>query len=300
MSSKVYLSFFISSLSFLTFGVMEEVKAITKNNVNQTVTKCSYDAAQYKSLTNRDKIKYCINKNNRVIEYVYASGNIYKNDMGALDIEEFQDNDEVKFLQKWSIENDELVSYRCKMEGLSACEFNRLAIGMKIFFGYKGEKFNDKPNGKGTYIWKNGDEYVGDWVNGQRTGQGTFIWSNGRKYVGDWVDDKRNGKGTLTWTVGDKYEGDWVDGKLNGKGTYFWKNGDEYVGDWVDDKRNGKGILTFVRGDKYEGDWVDGNFDGYGKYTFPNGTIEEGKWSNNKFIGSSNSNPGSPNSNNVE
>ncbi len=277
MRSRNYLSFFISSLSFLTFGFTEDVKAITENNFKK-VTKCSYDAAQYKSLNKKSKNKYCINKDNRVIEYkVYGSGNIYDSDKGELDIDEFQDTVEGKFLQKWSIEKDKLVSYRCKMDGLSACGFNRLEIGEEIFFGYKGDKVFDKANGKGTYIWKNGDEYVGDWVNGKKTGQGTFIWSNGKKYVGAWVDDKRTGKGTLTW-----------------------ENGDEYVGDWVDGQRTGKGTLTFVKGDKYEGDWVDGNFEGYGKYTFPNGTIQEGRWSKNQFIGSTNSKSGSPNSNNVE
>ena len=52
MRSKNYLSLFISSLSFLTIGVTEEIKAITQknDNVNQ-VKKCSYDEAQYRSLT---------------------------------------------------------------------------------------------------------------------------------------------------------------------------------------------------------------------------------------------------------
>ena len=51
MRSKNHLSFLIFFLSFLTFGVTEDVKAITENNVNKNVNKCSYDAAQYKSLS---------------------------------------------------------------------------------------------------------------------------------------------------------------------------------------------------------------------------------------------------------
>tara|TARA_A100001011_G_scaffold179815_1_gene188673 strand:+ start:683 stop:1870 length:1188 start_codon:yes stop_codon:yes gene_type:complete len=286
MRPKNYLTFFISSLSFLTFGVIEDVKSITENNVNQNVNKCSYDASQYRSLTKFTKNKYCITQNNRVIEFaIYASGNIYKNDMGALDEEEFQENEAENFLQKFSIENDKLVSYRCKIEGLTACEFNRVVIGEKIFFGYKGEKVNGEANGKGTYFWRNGDKFVGEWVDDKRTGKGTFTQSNGDKYVGEWVDDKRTGKGTFTQSNGDIYVGDYVDDKRTGKGTYFWSNGDKYVGEWVDDKRTGKGTLTAENGDKYVGDYVDDKRSGKGTYTWANGDKYVGDWVDDKRTG---------------
>ena len=43
-------------------------------------------------------------------------------------------------------------------------------------------------NGQGTYIYPNGEKYVGDWKNGKYHGQGTYTWSDGRKYVGEWKD----------------------------------------------------------------------------------------------------------------
>ena len=52
-------------------------------------------------------------------------------------------------------------------------------------------------NCNGTYIWENGDKYVGEWKNDKYHGQGTFTWENGDKYVGEWKNNKRHGKGKL-------------------------------------------------------------------------------------------------------
>ena len=41
--------------------------------------------------------------------------------------------------------------------------------------------------------------YNGQFKDGLRAGQGyTFIWKNGDIYVGDWMDDLQNGRGKLT------------------------------------------------------------------------------------------------------
>ena len=67
--------------------------------------------------------------------------------------------------------------------------------------------------------------------------QGTFLWPDGEKYVGEFRDDKRSGQGTFTWTTGEKYVGEFRDNKRNGKGTRysasgtvlergFWKDGE--------------------------------------------------------------------------
>ena len=63
----------------------------------------------------------------------------------------------------------------------------------------------------------------------------TYIFPNGDKYVGEYMDEKRHGKGTFTSTKGDKYVGDFRYGFFNGKGTYTWGEGDnigdKYVGE---------------------------------------------------------------------
>ena len=67
-------------------------------------------------------------------------------------------------------------------------------------------------NGYGTYIFSNGDQYVGAFKDNKRHGQGTFTFANGNQYVGAFKDDKRHGQGTLTGPDGDILaNGVWVD-----------------------------------------------------------------------------------------
>ena len=68
-------------------------------------------------------------------------------------------------------------------------------------------------NGQGTYIYPNGEKYVGDWKNGKYHGHGTFTYPDGNMYVGEFKDGLKNGQGTFTYPGGEKYEGEWKDGK---------------------------------------------------------------------------------------
>ncbi len=126
----------------------------------------------------------------------------------------------------------------------------------------------------GTYIWDNGDKYVGEWKNDKKHGQGTFTVGNlgaqginaGDKYVGKWRDDKKYGQGTYTWgeegpNKGDKYIGEYRDGKMDGQGTYFWADGRKDVGEWENDKLNGYAIQYNADGNIYrEGIFKDDVF----------------------------------------
>jgi hypothetical protein len=47
---------------------------------------------------------------------------------------------------------------------------------------------NDKKNGKGTYIWKNGSKYTGNFENDYRHGYGEMYWQDGRVYKGKWLN----------------------------------------------------------------------------------------------------------------
>ena len=67
-------------------------------------------------------------------------------------------------------------------------------------------------NGQGTYIYPNGEKYVGDWKNGKYHGHGTFTYPDGNMYVGEFKDGLKNGQGTLTSPYGEKYEGKFKDG----------------------------------------------------------------------------------------
>ena len=121
---------------------------------------------------------------------------------------------------------------------------------------------------------------VGDCENGH----GTYVWADGDKYVGDWVDGKMHGKGTMYYTNGDKYEGDFTDGTGTGHGTYTYSDGDVYTGDHIGYYFTGKGTMVYADGSVYVGEWKDDDRHGQGKMTYANGTIEEGQWEEDKFI----------------
>ena len=116
----------------------------------------------------------------------------------------------------------------------------------------------DGYTGKGTYIFPNGDKYVGSFEDGYRHGKGVFTWTNGARYKGDFIKDQMEGKGSIVSPDGDKYVGEFRKNKKNGKGTYTWANGDKYVGEFKDQKYHGKGKLTYSDGKTEEGKFVNG------------------------------------------
>lgn len=116
----------------------------------------------------------------------------------------------------------------------------------------------DGYTGKGTYIFPNGDKYVGSFEEGYRHGKGVFTWTNGARYKGDFIKDQMEGKGSIVSPDGDKYVGEFRKNKKNGKGTYTWANGDKYVGEFKDQKYHGKGKLTYSDGKTEEGEFVNG------------------------------------------
>ena len=68
---------------------------------------------------------------------------------------------------------------------------------------YEGEvNSKNEEHGYGTFVWNNGDKYVGYFKNRLFNGQGTYYYANGNKYVGSWVDDKKSGKGTMYFANG--------------------------------------------------------------------------------------------------
>lgn len=65
---------------------------------------------------------------------------------------------------------------------------------------YKGEFVKGLPEGKGTYLWKNGAAYEGDWKKGLRDGYGIYshkYQSRDTILEGDWKEDKYLGKRAL-------------------------------------------------------------------------------------------------------
>ena len=84
---------------------------------------------------------------------------------------------------------------------------------------------------KETYIFKNGDKYVGQFKDGKFHGKGTYIFKNENKYVGDFKNGKFHGKGTYIFTNGDKYVGEFKDGRKNDQVTTTYSAGEVTVYD---------------------------------------------------------------------
>ena len=142
----------------------------------------------------------------------------------------------------------------------------------------------------GTYIWADGDKYVGEFKNGKKDGQGTYTWTNGNKYVGKFKDDKLNGQGTYTFLNGNKYVGAFKNDQRNGQGTYTFASGDKYVGKFKHDKFSGQGTYTYGAntkwaGYKYVGEFENDKRNGHGTFTFANGRKQVGEFKNDVLNG---------------
>lgn len=163
--------------------------------------------------------------------------------------------------------------------------------------------------GKGTFVWPNGDTYEGSWLKDRQCGQGVQTWANGESYTGGWKDDKKHGTGTYKWADGRLYQGKWNLGENLKLGKYIYPDGTEfaenekknnqeiwpeasyssnlkqtkedgsiYSGDFCGTKRHGYGELTLLNKENYQGTWKDDKKDGYGVYTWPDGRRYYGGW----------------------
>lgn len=54
---------------------------------------------------------------------------------------------------------------------------------------YEGEFIDGVPNGKGTYVWRDGDKYIGQFRNGKADGRGVMIYADGKRVEGLWQNN---------------------------------------------------------------------------------------------------------------
>lgn len=113
----------------------------------------------------------------------------------------------------------------------------------------------DCENGKGRYIYPNGDKYIGEFKDSKLDGRGVYTFKNGNVYRGQFKNNMRHGYGTYRWVNGDTYIGEYEDNKRQGQGAYKWKNGDLYEGSFINNMREGEGSLTYADGPLQKGIW---------------------------------------------
>ena len=141
--------------------------------------------------------------------------------------------------------------------------------------------------------------YTGEFINNKKEGYGTIVWKDGNKYQGEFKDNQLNGYGMIEFPGQKYYQGEVKNGRMDGFGEFFWKDENKYIGNYKNDKRNGFGIFIFKAnnvkiGDNeinsgykigrnyynaYVGFWKNGNMDGFGMKV--NSTeIKYGLWEN--------------------
>ena len=120
---------------------------------------------------------------------------------------------------------------------------------------YEGEvNYNNEHHGKGKFIYKSGDKYIGEYRNNKMWGKGTYYFSDGTIYEGEWVDNAREGHGKVSYPDGSYYEGEWKNNQRNGYGKEVNRNG-QYEGYFKFDEVRGEGKLTLISGDIIEGNF---------------------------------------------
>ena len=119
-------------------------------------------------------------------------------------------------------------------------------------------------NGQGTFIWDNGDQYVGAWKDGKPHGEGTFDWRNRTKFVGEWRDGKKHGYGAHSFQDGSNHIGKWKNGKKHG---------------WVMTTGGNMGIQVYEWKDGVRGEWL-GNLNW--EYVFNDNPYADGNIITNK------------------
>merc|ERR1719154_917978 len=81
---------------------------------------------------------------------------------------------------------------------------------------------NDLKNGKGKYVFSNGD-----WKDGLRHGQGVYVWKDkNEKYEGSWLAGVKEGSGKFTYASGDIFSGPYVAGNRHGMGELVKEDGE--------------------------------------------------------------------------
>ena len=116
----------------------------------------------------------------------------------------------------------------------------------KTGYVYKGEIYDNKPNGQGIFTSPDGQSYQGEFKDGKLNGKGVMIYPDGRRYEGEYKDNKRDGYGIMNYQDGGLYQ-----------------EGSRYEGDWKNDKRDGQGVIIYLDdGRRLEGKFKEDVFIG--------------------------------------
>jgi hypothetical protein len=190
-------------------------------------------------------------------------------------------------------ENQEDLSQMEIYEGDLNQKGQRHGLGKLVtqYYELKGLWKNDMFSGWGRQSRCNGEIYEGRFENGLLNGKGIFLDKKSNKYVGEFKNMKKWGKGKL---ISDKiiYEGDFINNKKEGKGRIkFLESNVIYEGTFINDNIEGYGIFKYTNGNIYEGEVKNWKMNGNGAYKYRNGKILKGRFVDNKIVNYENIQP---------
>ena len=198
--------------------------------------------------------------------------------------------------------NNYIIIYNENQEDLSQMEIyegdlnqkgQRHGLGKLVtqYYELKGLWKNDMFSGWGRQSRCNGEIYEGRFENGLLNGKGIFLDKKTNKYIGEFKNMKKWGKGKL---ISDKiiYEGDFINNKKEGKGRIkFLESNVIYEGTFINDNIEGYGIFKYTNGNIYEGEVKNWKMNGNGAYKYRNGKILKGRFVDNKIVNYENIQP---------
>jgi hypothetical protein len=187
-------------------------------------------------------------------------------------------------------------------------------------FYYEGEFIGFEPEGKGSYFWRESNEYHGEFKDGKKHGLGKYIQKEylnmGKDPItieGNFENGEPSGKCLAVYANGTVYDGEFVNGERQGFGICKYKDGKgknydgsdyifgndyqgeegfTYEGEWYQNKRHGKGKLKDAEGTIIlEGIWENNQIknnqikNGTGKKTYDNGDVYDGELKDGKHHG---------------
>ncbi|RLN71135.1 hypothetical protein BBJ28_00000190 [Nothophytophthora sp. Chile5] len=173
-------------------------------------------------------------------------------------------------------------------------------FGSQTFAGtgdcHEGIYRKNHRHGVGTYLWSNGDKYVGNWRLGKVVSMAMLKWCHASAVAGvltssclcfrfpsqmhgkgEWKKGMMHGKGKKIFASGEVIDGAWRKSQASGWGTKIFLSGDKYEGFFVKDEREGFGKYEWVNGDTHEGTWHRGVMHGKGVYLSASGSLH-GTW----------------------
>ena len=138
-------------------------------------------------------------------------------------------------------------------------------------------------NGRGVYLFENGDLYIGNWNKGLKDGLGLYIWADrSGYYFGSWSANGMNGMGAYYSVKGELIDlGIYENGDLNL--SFLTNKNQPKKGNLYGDCLSNSGIFRWDNGSLYDGQWKNGNREGFGIYIWADGGVYDGLFSQNQI-----------------